>query len=59
MLKIILISFCLLIEIPFIFKYIQAKKEIEIIKQTAIIIIMMIIAIIFFGIYKLSLFMIG
>ncbi|CDE45354.1 unknown [Clostridium sp. CAG:768] len=59
MLKIILISFCLLIEIPFIFKYIQAKKEFEIIKQTAIIIIMMIIAIIFFGIYKLSLFMIG
>lgn len=59
MLKIILISFCLLIEIPFIVKYIQAKKEFEIIKQTAIIIIMMIIAIIFFGIYKLSLFMIG
>ena len=59
MLKIILISFSLLIEIPFIFKYIQAKKEFEIIKQTAIIIIMMIIAIIFFGIYKLSLFMIG
>ena len=59
MLKIILISFCLLIEITFIFKYIQAKKEFEIIKQTAIIIIMMIIAIIFFGIYKLSLFMIG
>ena len=59
MLKIILISFCLLIEIPFILKYIQAKKEFEIIKQTAIIIIMMIIAIIFFGIYKLSLFMIG
>ena len=59
MLKIILISFCLLIEIPFIFKYIQAKKEFEIIKQTAIIIIMMIIAIIFFGIYKLSLVMIG
>ncbi len=59
MIKIILISFCLLIEIPFIFKYIQAKKEFEIIKQTAIIIIMMIIAIIFFGIYKLSLFMIG
>lgn len=59
MLKIILISFCLLIEIPFIFKYIQAKKEFEIIKQTAIIIIMMIIALIFFGIYKLSLFMIG
>lgn len=59
MLKIILISFCLLIEIPFIFKYIQAKKEFEIIKQTAIIIIMMIIAIIFFGIYKLGLFMIG
>ena len=57
MIKIILISFCLLIEIPF--KYIQAKKEFEIIKQTAIIIIMMIIAIIFFGIYKLSLFMIG
>ena len=59
MLKIILISFCLLIEIPFIVKYIQAKKEFEIIKQTAIIIIMMIIATIFFGIYKLSLFMIG
>lgn len=59
MIKIILISFCLLIEIPFIVKYIQAKKEFEIIKQTAIIIIMMIIAIIFFGIYKLSLFMIG
>lgn len=59
MLKIILISLCILIEIPFIFKYIQAKKKFEIIRQTAIIIIMMIIAIIFFGIYKLSLFMIG
>lgn len=59
MLKIILITLWVLIEIPFIFKYIQAKKEFEIIKQTAIIIIMLIITIIFFGIYKLSLFMIG
>ena len=59
MLKIILISLCFLIEIPFIFKYIQAKKEFDIIRQTAIVIIMLIIAIIFFGIYKLSLFMIG
>lgn len=59
MLKIILISLCILIEIPFIFKYIQARKEFEIIRQTAIIIIMLIIALLFFGIYKLSLFMIG
>lgn len=59
MLKIILISLCALIEIPFIFKYIQAKKEFDIIRQTAIVIIMLIIAIIFFVIYKLSLFMIG
>ena len=59
MLKIVLTSLCTLIEIPFIFKYIQAKKEFDIIRQTAIVIIMLIIAIIFFGIYKLSLFMIG
>ncbi len=59
MLKIILISLCILIEIPFILKYIQTKKEFDIIRQTAIVIIMLIIAIIFFGIYKLSLFMIG
>ncbi len=59
MLKIILILLCFLIEVPFIFKYIQAKKEFNIIRQTAIIIIMMIVALIFFGIYKLSLFMIG
>ncbi len=59
MLKIILITLCMLIEIPFIFKYIKAKKEFDIIRQTAIIIIMTIIILIFFGIYKLSLFMIG
>ena len=59
MLKIVLTLLCILIEIPFIFKYIQAKNEFDIIRQTAIVIIMLIIVIIFFGIYKLSLFMIG
>lgn len=45
-------------EIPFGLKFIQARKNFDIIRQTAIIIIMLIIAIIFFGIYKLGLFVI-
>lgn len=48
----------LLVEIPFGIKFIQARKNFDLIRQTAIIIIMLIIALIFFVIYKLGLFVI-
>ena len=36
----------------------QARKNFDIIRQTAIVIIMLIIAVIFFAVYKLGLFVI-
>ncbi len=48
----------ILIEIPFGLKFIEAKKNFDIIRQTAIIIIMLIITLIFLVIYKLGLFVI-
>ncbi len=49
---------CILLEIPFAIKFMQAKQSYDIIRQTAILIIMLIIALLFFGIYKLGLFVI-
>lgn len=49
---------CILFEIPFFIKFLKAKKNFDIIRQTAIIIIMLIIAVIFFAVYKLGLFVI-
>lgn len=46
-------------EIPFVIKFIQARKNFDIIRQTAIIIIMLIILIIVFAVYKIGVFMIG
>ena len=48
----------ILLEIPFAIKFVKAKRNFDIIRQTAILIIMLIIALIFFWIYKLGLFVI-
>ncbi len=58
MIKIICIILFILTEIPFVIKFINAQKSCEITKQTAILIIMLITALIYFGIYKLVLFVI-
>lgn len=42
-------------ELPFIFKLIKAKEDFDITRQAAIIIIMIINAVIVFGLYKLIL----
>lgn len=49
---------CILLEIPFAIKFVKAKQNFDIIRQTAILIIMIIIALLFFGIYKIGLFVI-
>ena len=48
-----------ILEIPFAIKFIQAKKNFNIIRQTAIIIIMLLIMIIMFAVYKIGLFVLG
>ena len=59
MLKIVFIVLSILTELPFVFKFAKAYKECEIIRQTAIILIMLIDALIIFGLYKLTAFVIG
>ena len=59
MFKIICILLFIIMEIPFVIKFIQARKNFDIIRQTAIIIIMLIILIIVFAVYKIGVFMIG
>ncbi len=58
MFKIICIILFLIIETPFVIKFIKAKNEYDIIRQTAIIILMVISALIVFIIYKLGLFVV-
>ncbi len=59
MFKIICLIAFIILEIPFLIKFLQARKNFDIIRQTAIIIIMLIILIIVFAVYKIGLFMIG
>ncbi len=59
MLEIICIALLIILEVPFAIKLIQAHKNVEIIRETAIVIIMLIILLIIFGIYKTGLFVIG
>lgn len=59
MFKIACLVLLLIMEFPFVTKFIKARKDFDIIKQTAIIIIMLIILLIVFVIYKIGLFMIG
>ena len=56
--KILFWGLFILLEVPFLIKFIQAHKNFNIIRETAIIIIMIIIALIFFATYKFGLFMI-
>ncbi len=58
MFGIICTMLCILLEIPFAIKFVKAKQNFDIIRQTAILIIMIIIALLFFGIYKIGLFVI-
>lgn len=58
LLAIICTLLCILIEIPFGIKFMQAHKNFNIIRETAILLIMLIIVLIFFVIYKLGLFVI-
>lgn len=57
MLKIFFIIILIILEIPFCFKLRQADNDF--VRQTAITVIMLIIPIIVFVIYKLSLFVLG
>ncbi len=59
MFKIICLLVFIILEVPFAIKFMQAKKNFDIIRQTAIIIIMLIILIIMFAVYKIGLFMLG
>lgn len=58
MFGIICTMLCILLEIPFAIKFVKAKQNFDIIRQTAILIIMIIFALLFFGIYKIGLFVI-
>ncbi len=58
MFKIICIVLFFILEFPFVFKFMKAKNDFDIIRQTAIIIIMLLIALIIFAVYKLGLFVI-
>ena len=59
MFKIICIAVFIILEAPFVIKFIQAKNNFDIIRQTAIIIIMLVILLIMFALYKIGLFMLG
>ena len=59
MLKILCLILLIIIEIPFAIKFVKAYKAFEIIRQTAIILIMIINVLIIFGLYKLITFVIG
>ncbi len=59
MFKIVCIVLFIILEFPFAIKFIQAKKNFDIIRQTAIIIIMLINLLIVFAVYKIGLFMLG
>lgn len=52
MIKALLAVLFIIFEMPFIFKYIKAKRDFEIIRMTAIVIIMLIIALVFFAVWK-------
>jgi len=45
----------MIIELPFVFKFIRAKENFDITRQTAIVLIMLINAVFIFGLYKLIL----
>lgn len=59
MFKILCITIFTILEIPFAIKFMQAKKNFDIIRQTAIVIIMLLIMIIMFAVYKIGLFVLG
>ncbi len=54
MLKIIFITVFALLEIPFFIKFLKAHRECELTRETAILIIMAIIALIIFGIFMIG-----
>lgn len=53
MIKILLITIFTILELPFLFKLIKAHQNFEFIRAVAIVIIMIIIALIGFGIFKI------
>ena len=59
MFKIVCIVLFIILEFPFAIKFMQAKKNFDIIRQTAIVIIMLLIMIIMFAVYKIGLFVLG
>ncbi len=54
MFKIIFITLFSLLEIPFFIKFLKAHRECEITRETAIIIIMIILALIIYGIFMIG-----
>jgi len=54
MVKIIFITFLVLLEIPFFIKLLKAHRECELTREVAILIIMAIIALIIFGIFMIK-----
>lgn len=54
MLKIIFITFFTLLEIPFFIKFLKAHRECELTREVTILIIMIIIALIIFGIFMIG-----
>lgn len=57
--KIACLILLVILEIPLLIKFIKCGREFEIIRQTAVTILMILTALIVFGIYKLGMLIIG